>query len=64
MTETIKTIKRIAGEKNISQANLARRSGITEATISRWFSGQREPSIKNVERLCDALDLRLIVTYR
>ena len=64
MTETIKTIKRVAGEQNLSQAIISKRSGFSETSISRWFKGQREPTIKNVERLCDALDLRLVVTYK
>lgn len=64
MTDTIKTIKRLAEMQGVSQANLARRTGFTEVSIHRWFTGQREPSIKNVEKLVNALDLRLVVTIR
>lgn len=64
MTETMKTIKRVAENQGISQANISRRTGFTSATIYRWFSGEREPTIKNVEKLANALDLRVIVCFR
>ena len=36
-------LKSLLKEKNISQRELAKRSGITEASISRYISGERVP---------------------
>ncbi len=64
MTKTIQTLKRIAEQQNVSQANLARRMRTTETSICRWFKGERQPTIKNVEKMCDALDVQLIVAIK
>lgn len=64
MTETIKTIKKIAEREHISQAQIARRAGFTEVSVCRWFKGERDPAIDTVERLANALDLKISVTIR
>lgn len=64
MTKTLATLKRIAEKTNISQALLAKRMRVTEATISRWFSGDRSPSIQNIEKMAEALDCRVIITLK
>ena len=63
MTETVKKLKRISEIKNVSQANLARRMRVTEVSVSRWFSGTRTPTIENIEKMADALDCKIIVTF-
>lgn len=40
-----KKILRIMKEKGMSQKQLATASGITEAAISKYISGEREPRI-------------------
>ena len=64
MTETIKMIKKMAQMQGLKQVDIARRTGFTEVSIHRWFTGQREPSIENVERLANALDLKVVITIR
>lgn len=44
-------------EKEMSQKQLAAASGITEAAISKYISGEREPRITFLKRIADALDV-------
>lgn len=41
-----------------SDAELARQSGIASSVISRWRSGQMQPSRENLAKLADALDVK------
>ena len=52
-----KKILRIMKEKEMSQKQLAKASGITEAAISKYISGEREPRITFLKRIADALDV-------
>ena len=52
-----KKILRIMKEKGMSQKQLATASGITEAAISKYISGEREPRITFLKRIADALDV-------
>lgn len=52
-----KKILRIMKEKGMSQKQLATASGITEAAISKYISGEREPRIIFLKRIADALDV-------
>ncbi len=42
-----------------SQNELARRSGVHQAVISRFASGQREVTTRALDPLCEALGLEL-----
>lgn len=42
--------------KKMSQKDLAERLGVTEVTVSRWLSGERDPSIETLNRIAEALD--------
>ena len=42
--------------RGLSQAGLARRSGLTQAGISQLERGIRAPSLRTVHRLCEVLD--------
>ena len=44
-------------ERSLSRSQLASLLGVTEAAISRWESGSREPSFTRLVELCDALDV-------
>lgn len=46
---------------SITQRELAEKSGLTEASISRYFNGERSPNIKNVEKMASALGLRIVM---
>lgn len=52
-----KKILRIMKEKEMSQKQLAAASGITEAAISKYISGEREPRITFLKRIADVLDV-------
>ena len=47
--------------QSITQRELAEKSGITEASISRYFNGERSPNIKNAEKMASALGLRIVM---
>lgn len=50
-------MKLIIQEKGISQKELSRRSGITEAAISGYINGTREPGLVAVIRIAKALSV-------
>jgi len=51
-------------ELQLSQSELADETGIPQADISRIECGKSNPTIKTVEKILDALDLKLIVTNK
>lgn len=59
ITETVKRLKDIAQNQNISQQELAKRINVTESAISRWFGGSRTPDVKSLELMAEALGYRL-----
>lgn len=44
---------------NISQSELARRTGLTQPTISNLWNGKHEPSFSTASKLADALGCTL-----
>lgn len=59
MTEIMQIIINNCKLRDISQRELAKRSGLTEASISRYFNGERTPNLRNAERMANVLGLRL-----
>lgn len=55
------TLRRARGRAGLSQAALAARTGTSQATISAYESGSKQPSLDTLSRLLDALDCRLAV---
>ena len=58
MRETIifqKNIKRLMLENNLNQAELSRKAGLSEVTISRYVNGSRLPSSRVLPKLTKAL---------
>lgn len=49
------TIKAMRCARGMTQADLATRLGTTAATISRYESGQREPTLPVAAKLAEAL---------
>ncbi|MDQ2981855.1 MAG: helix-turn-helix transcriptional regulator [Actinomycetota bacterium] len=47
----------------LTQAELAGRMGTSHSAISRIESGQHKASLTTLQRLADALDLRLVVGF-
>jgi transcriptional regulator with XRE-family HTH domain len=55
MNETLKKILEKMKKKKISQAELARRIGISHAMVNRWFLGKASPRLKNYEKILKAI---------
>ena len=52
-------IKLLMKNKGYTQKKLAQRSGCTEASISKYVSGERTPTLKVAKRLAKALSVTL-----
>ena len=49
--------------QNLSQKELSERTGIAQAEISRLESGQRNPSLKILQRLADGMNMNLTISF-
>ena len=47
-------------EKNISQKQLAKRMGKTEAEVSRWLGGTHNFTLRTIAKISDALGVKLL----
>lgn len=54
----IQETKRLMEEKNMSQKELSDKSGITEASVSRYLSGKRTPRFDVVINFAKALGVK------
>ena len=52
-------LKQILADKNVSQHELSRRCGVTQAMISKIIAGKQDPSIGTLEKMAAALDLEV-----
>lgn len=50
-------------EQNLTQKDLAEKTGINQADISKIENGNRNPSIKMLKRLADGLGLKLKIEF-
>ena len=51
-----KNIKRLLIENDLNQAELAKKTGLSEATISRYINGSRLPAARVTSKLTKALN--------
>jgi|GEM_PF-537288 len=64
MEETFAAVlKRLLEEKNISAAELSRRSGVSKPLLSDYLKGKYEPKLKNIEAIAKALDVDPFTLY-
>lgn len=49
--------------RNMTQQELAKKTGIAQTEISRIENGSRNPSLKILERLADGLDMDLEISF-
>lgn len=47
-------------ERKISQKDLARKMGKTEAEVSRWLGGTHNFTLRTIAKISDALGIKLI----
>ncbi|MBR1911711.1 MAG: helix-turn-helix domain-containing protein [Treponema sp.] len=52
----INKVEEILRIKGMSQKELASRIGVSEVTVSRWLNGERNPSVRTVEKLAEVLE--------
>ena len=50
-------------QRNITQQELADRTGIAQTEISRLENGTRNPSIKILQRLAEGMDMNLEICF-
>lgn len=53
------SINRIARDRDLSQADLSRMSGIPTSLMSNYFNGKRSPTLTNAIAMADALQISL-----
>ena len=53
-------IDMILREKNISQKQLAKKMGKTEAEVSRWLGGTHNFTLRTIAKISDALAVKLL----
>ena len=49
--------------QNLTQKELAKRTGINQADISKLENGTRNPSLKLLKRLADGMDMVLKIEF-
>ncbi len=54
-------IRALLADKKIKQAELARRTGVSGATVSDWISGKTEPTRENLQKIAAAFEVPLHV---
>ena len=57
-------IRRLRIEKGLSVDELAKRSGTTSPSISRWERGLRTPSVNNYQLVIEALGAELAIVQK
>ena len=61
--DIIKTIIDARIKQNLSQKELSKLTGINQSEISKLESGERNPSIKLLQRLADGMGLTLKISF-
>ena len=62
-TEIIKALIEARLSQNLTQQQLADRTGINQADISKLENGMRNPSLKLLQRLADGMDMILRIEF-
>ena len=53
MDKFIENLKELRESRNMSQAALAEKLGISHTTVARWESGKISPTVKNLIAVCE-----------
>lgn len=61
--DVIRTMMDIRIEKNLTQKDLAKKTGLQQADISRLENGTRNPSLKMLKRLADGMGMELKISF-
>jgi transcriptional regulator with XRE-family HTH domain len=63
VTDTGQLVRTWRVQRGLSQAHLAQLAGTGQAAISRIESGRDQPTLTLLERIADALDCQLTITF-
>lgn len=61
--DVVKAIVEARISQNLTQQQLAERTGINQADISKLENGTRNPSLKLLKRLADGMDMVLRIEF-
>lgn len=61
--EPLRAILRARVERGMTQAGIAKRMGTTQSSIARVESGKSHPTIPFMQRLAEALDMKLEIKF-
>ncbi len=61
--DVIRAIAEARISQNLTQKELAERSGMNQADISKLENGTRNPSLKVLKRLADGMGMRLQIKF-
>lgn len=62
--DVIRAIVNARTARNLTQKQLAERTGIDQADISKLENGTRNPSVNLLKRLADGMDMILKIEFR
>ncbi|MDQ2846497.1 MAG: helix-turn-helix transcriptional regulator [Actinomycetota bacterium] len=55
----VAAIRDLVEESGLRKSDVCRRSGVSRALLDDYLAGRKEPSLRQLKRVADALDLRL-----
>jgi transcriptional regulator with XRE-family HTH domain len=56
-------IKKIRTEQKISQGEFAEKCGLSQTSMSQIESGKKRPSVSNLKKICEVLDIPETILY-
>ncbi|MBC8535993.1 helix-turn-helix domain-containing protein [Feifania hominis] len=59
MKDVLKEITRLRLERGWTEYELAKRSGLSQSTISTWYRKDQIPTIQSLEKICNGFGLTL-----
>ena len=59
MKDVLKEITRLREERDWSEYELAKNSGLSQSTISTWYSKNQMPTIPTLDKVCKGLGITL-----
>lgn len=59
MKDILKEITRLRLERNWSEYELAKYSGLTQSTISTWYRKNQTPTIQTLDKICKGFGITL-----
>lgn len=59
MIDILKKITKLRLERNWTEYELAKHSGLTQSTISTWYRKNQVPTLPTLEKVCNGLGITL-----